>query len=331
MATQMSPDGPCQVLELKYFVSSGLAPFNAVVYDWAGSEPGTTELFNEGQMPTVEGDWMIVDIASDNLMVDGDFMVGFGSINGDVYMGYDADLNNGRSWDYDNAGTWAAWNEAYLLRAVVEYPDGRVAEIGVGMSDGKVVISPSYAATEHSRDYAGVETVDPIDARSTRALDHFNVFRSLDGADDYMMVGTVAAETGVSEYCYFDTDVDIQTGYCYKVTAVYMSEEDECESDFAMDVAEEFDYVCVFVTDVENPEALISNLYPNPARDQVTITSNVEMSRVTVINYVGQLVEDMKVSQQKVTLNTSAFESGVYVVRIETENEVITKRFAIAR
>jgi hypothetical protein len=110
-----------------------------------------------------------------------------------------------------------------------------------------------------------------------------------------------------------------------------MSEEDECESDFAMDVAEEFDYVCVFITDVENPDALTTNLYPNPARDQVTITANAEMTRITVINYVGQLVLTSEMSQSKVVLNTSDFESGIYLVRIETESEVITKRFAIAR
>ncbi|RLD84730.1 MAG: hypothetical protein DRJ02_11565, partial [Bacteroidetes bacterium] len=33
----------------------------------------------------------------------------------------------------------------------------------------------------------------------------------------------------------------------------------------------------------------------------------------------------------KVVLNTSDYESGIYLVRIETENGVVTKRFAIAR
>ena len=119
--------------------------------------------------------------------------------------------------------------------------------------------------------------------------------------------------------------------YCYKVTAVYESEEDYCESDFAFDADEMYDYVCVLITDTDDPLALTTNLYPNPARDQVTISSSEVINRITIINYVGQLVEDSEMNQHKTILNTSNYESGVYVVRIETENGVVTKRFAIAR
>ncbi len=68
-----------------------------------------------------------------------------------------------------------------------------------------------------------------------------------------------------------------------------MSEEDECESDFALDVAEELTMYVYYYRCCES-EALTTNLYPNPTRDQVTITANAEMTRITVINYVGQLV-----------------------------------------
>jgi len=148
---------------------------------------------------------------------------------------------------------------------------------------------------------------------------------------EYALVGTVDAESGVTAYCYFDTDVDIQTNYCYKVTAVYMSDTDECESDFALDTEEVNDYVCIFVTDIDDPLAQSTVVYPNPARDQVTISSSQEMTRIMVLNYVGQLVLDSEVNQSKVVLNTSDYESGIYLVRIETENGVVTKRFAIAR
>jgi hypothetical protein len=144
------------------------------------------------------------------------------------------------------------------------------------------------------------------------------------------LIGTTDAEAGVTEYSYYDTDVDIAT-YCYKVTAVYQSETDECESDFAMTPEEDADYVCVYVTGIDNPLAAETVVYPNPARDQVTISSSEEMTRITVINYVGQLIANLDVQQNKIVLNTQNYESGVYIVRIETENGVVTKRFAIAR
>jgi hypothetical protein len=165
---------------------------------------------------------------------------------------------------------------------------------------------------------------------SDRMLDHFNVYRSNEGEDNYELIGTTDAEAGVTEYSYYDTDVDIAT-YCYKVTAVYQSETDECESDFALTPEEDADYVCVYVTGIDNPLAAETVVYPNPARDQVTISSSEEMTRITVINYVGQLIANLDVQQNKIVLNTQNYESGVYIVRIETENGVVTKRFAIAR
>ena len=204
-----------------------------------------------------------------------------------------------------------------------------------GISDGKVTLAPNFSVSEHSRDYSDVVTVDPQDNRSAeRALSYFNVYRSTDGAEGtYDIIGmtTTAAEAGVSEYCYFDIVPEFPVEYCYKVTAVYESEEDYCESDFAMDVDEMYNYVCVLITDTDDPLALSTNLYPNPARDQVTISSSEVITRIIVINYVGQLVEDSEMNQSKTILNTSHYESGVYVVRIETENGVVTKRFAIAR
>ncbi|RLD31254.1 MAG: hypothetical protein DRI72_09225, partial [Bacteroidetes bacterium] len=49
MSTHMSPAGPCQVLELKFYttIQAGDNSFNAQMFDWAGSQPGTTELFNQ--------------------------------------------------------------------------------------------------------------------------------------------------------------------------------------------------------------------------------------------------------------------------------------------
>ena len=233
---------------------------------------------------------------------------------------------------YWEAGAWTHLtaagidNRAWLLRGFVTTDYGATVAIGGNVEPIPVTPGLTTATTLATTD----ATLTQGEMSAERALAHFNVYKSMEGADDYSLIGTVMAEEGVSAYCYFDQTDEIGS-YCYKVTAVYMSEEDECESDFAMDVAEEFDYVCIFITDVENPEALTTNLYPNPTRDQVTITASAEMTRITVINYVGQLVKDLKVNQNKVTLNTSNFESGVYVVRIETESEVITKRFAVAR
>jgi len=218
-------------------------------------------------------------------------------------------------------------NRAWLLRGYVTTDYGATVAIG----NDNVVTIPVTGLDAAGTLVSTEATLSTGQMNAARELNHFNVYRSLTDMGEYALVGSVDAESGVTAYCYFDADVDIQTNYCYKVTAVYSSETDECESDFALDTEEVNDYVCVFVTDIDDPLAASTVVYPNPARDQVTISSSQEMTRIMVLNYVGQLVLDSEVNQSKVVLNTSDYESGIYLVRIETESGVVTKRFAIAR
>jgi hypothetical protein len=335
MSSQMSPDGPCQVLKLKYY-TTGTGGFDAKVFDWAGTMPGTTELYSSAEQ-VVDEDWVLVDITAAGLMVTGDFMVGFGSINATAYMGYDADLDNGRSWDYDNAGGWEQWNEAYLLRAIVEYSDGRIAEIGAGVDNSKVTLSPEFSLNQHSKDYSDVVSVNPINNQSVvssdseRVIEGFNLYRKADG-EAYSLLTMVPAQAGTTHYCYFDEDTDAGIGYFYQVTAVYGSETDACESapgKALVDPTEDFVYV--LVTDINSNESMLTRMYPNPANDNITIESS-KMNRIVVMNTIGQVVYEAQTNGvNKVTLNTISFEAGVYVVRIETDGGTATKRFTIVR
>ena len=127
MGTQMSPAEPCQILELKVHTSDG-ANFNAEVWGWDAGAP-TEDLYYQENVDAAFDDWVIVDVSGENLMFDGDFVVAFGSVDSNTYMSYDAGLNNGRSWDHADAGGWASWSEAYLVRAVVQYSSGAIAEL----------------------------------------------------------------------------------------------------------------------------------------------------------------------------------------------------------
>ena len=173
-----------------------------------------------------------------------------------------------------------------------------------------------------------------MEEEATRDFTGFNVYRMAPGETEYTPVGTVTYVEGQTAYCYEDAINDEQlTGvYSYQVTANWVSATDACESNPGMDVAMVNDYVYVDVTNIDNPNAMTTQLYPNPATDRVQITSTQEMSRITVINYVGQVVYQSELSNQTaLTLNTASYENGVYVVRLETENDVITKRFVIAQ
>ena len=161
---------------------------------------------------------------------------------------------------------------------------------------------------------------------STRELEVFNVYRKT-GNGDYSLLATVPADT----FEYFDMDVDGGTTYCYQVTAQYNYGDGTCESAPAMALANpDDDFVCVLVTDVNELSANEARLYPNPATNNVTIEA-ADMSRLTVVNAVGQVVYDAAVNDQRVILNTSSYEAGVYMVRIVTNSGIVAKRVTIVR
>ena len=211
MSIHMSPQAACQILTLKYYTSIAVGDnnFNAEVYSWddmAGT-PGTDLLYEVGAT-AIENDWLEIDVSGEDLMVDGDFVVGFGSINTTTFLGFDGDLDNGRSWDLDG-GAWSSWNEAYLIRAVVMYTDGSIREISAVPAREKMAKPvTNLLAKQH---ITSPTTVTPIPAKnhSNREVLGYNVWRN--GA----MIANQIADT-------FYDDMDLANGgYSYLVTAVY--------------------------------------------------------------------------------------------------------------
>ena len=82
-------------------------------------------------------------------------------------------------------------------------------------------------------------------------------------------------------------------------------------------------------TDV-NEFGVKANLYPNPTNGNITIEAE-GMQRLTVVNELGQVVYDAEVSNDTETLNMSQFGSGVYMIRIYTENGMGVKRVSVIR
>ena len=100
--------------------------------------------------------------------------------------------------------------------------------------------------------------------------------------------------------------------YVYSVRAIY----DDCNGLFS-DVT------------VKNTESTIENsaieasIYPNPSRDNFTITCN-DMTYVTVYNVIGNKVMEANVDGSNYVIN--GLESGVYFVEIKTNEGNFVKR-----
>ena len=82
-------------------------------------------------------------------------------------------------------------------------------------------------------------------------------------------------------------------------------------------------------TDV-NEFGVKAAIYPNPTNGNITIEAE-GMTRLTVVNELGQVVYDAEVNNDTETLNMSQFGVGVFMVRIYTENGWSVKRVSVIR
>jgi len=301
MATHMSPAGPCQVLTLKYY-TGGVGAFNAEVYGWTGPLPDT-ELLHSEAVTSVDEDWLEVDVSTADIMFDGDFTVGFGSINAIAALGFDENLNNGRSFDFSN-NSWSAWTEAYLIRAVVQYTDGMIAELT------PIPVEPRRAVGEKVR----IPNLNPQPAPADNELDDFIEFIVYRNGDE---LGRTTQTTFVDELT--------QEGeYTYTVTAWY----DEGESWPAGPVVVNYE-LSVEENAVSGLPAQwgIESVYPNPFNPAVNVMIAVpEISnvRVEIVNILGQRVSvlnsgKLNAGYHRITWNADNYPSGLYFLNVTSD------------
>lgn len=79
------------------------------------------------------------------------------------------------------------------------------------------------------------------------------------------------------------------------------------------------------VEDVPETDMVI---YPNPANSTLTI-ENCVMEQVIIYNSVGQVVFDKEVEGEVVTINTSDFSNGLYVVNVYTKEGCVVKKISV--
>jgi hypothetical protein len=72
-----------------------------------------------------------------------------------------------------------------------------------------------------------------------------------------------------------------------------------------------------------------SNVYPNPAKDIVTIQSSFKVREIEIHNALGQVVLRKQGSQNIETIDVSNLQSGTYIVRIKTQRGFANKKILI--
>ena len=150
-----------------------------------------------------------------------------------------------------------------------------------------------------------------------------------------------AVETAIFYYVYhkgnlvgdgqvMGTEVEIlvnpETEYCFTVTAVNTVGESEHSNEACATTPAEGE-------DPINPDSNIEVaendfvIYPNPVNDRLYIETETEVKEVVVYDIFGRRQELSAVSCQQSVINVANLNSGIYFVKVVTENGEVVKRF----
>ena len=71
------------------------------------------------------------------------------------------------------------------------------------------------------------------------------------------------------------------------------------------------------------------SVYPNPAKDQVSVHSKVLVNRVSIIDLNGKIIYSVNPNSENVQLSLSDLSKGVYIVRIDTVQDTDIQKLVI--
>jgi hypothetical protein len=83
------------------------------------------------------------------------------------------------------------------------------------------------------------------------------------------------------------------------------------------------------ITGVEEQFVNTSQVYPNPASDQINIKSGSTIIQIEIYNQIGQLVKKLNTNSSIVHFDISNIKSGVYFIKMSSHDQIITKKLVI--
>jgi len=148
----------------------------------------------------------------------------------------------------------------------------------------------------------------------------YDIFRSLDSTATYQKINSSI----VTDTTYADMAVPLYGDIYYYVTGVYPECDNSSDSSNILKV-----HLVVGIDQLNNGSIMV---YPNPATENVNVKSDYTISRIEVMNYVGQTVYNRTNVEAKLAkINVANFQSGVYFVKVTTSQGVRTVKITVTK
>lgn len=139
-------------------------------------------------------------------------------------------------------------------------------------------------------------------------VSHFNIQRSVNGKDFKSISKQIANNNLNNEYEFTDSTAkfDLENVLYYRI---------EC-----IDKDGSKQYSTTKQVNINKQKNINIHIYPNPAKDIVTITSNTIIKEIEIINKVGQILQKKKPNLNKQSMNFSLFPKDTYIIKTLLDN-----------
>ncbi|MFA8450372.1 MAG: carboxypeptidase regulatory-like domain-containing protein [Bacteroidales bacterium] len=157
---------------------------------------------------------------------------------------------------------------------------------------------------------------------NSRAKANFFIYRSEEGGE-FIKIGETADITYLDPA--YDDDENLKKGryYEYYVKSHLKGIIDECLSEETNKSGETWS---VGINEIETNALTV---YPNPTDAKTFIESNENIIKIQVYNKLGKLFSVEDVNSMNYELDLDGTSPGIYMIQIETENEIIIKKITV--
>ena len=241
------------------------------------------------------------------------------------------------------AGYWGGTNDMGITEVVERYSiSGDESLLGVSVGVGKIVRNSGTASSVVLKVYEGESTPQrllysknvSISSLTQDAMNYIDFDKTVQPSGTFFVgfdVSNVQARDTFVMYQSLRNTGD-ENSFYFKLNGDWADFQDNDQG--AMCNVMEL-IACNYDEDSDTPKFNIDNvwIYPNPARTEITIESDQEITveTISVFNLVGQEINVplLSVHANRVTLDMSGNTPGIYVVRFNYNDSYVSRKFSL--
>jgi len=131
--------------------------------------------------------------------------------------------------------------------------------------------------------------------------------------------------------CWCDTNISIVSSKIYDtLNYAHFVPLNSCDSSLILALSPINCQTVVLTGVEENTNHLINEeleIYPNPASDQLTLNLIISKAQFKIYNMLGEMKYSSIISSRQATVDISALANGVYLIEVNTENNILRQKF----